>query len=138
MKNKRELWIGDVARICNVSTQTIRFYEKKGIISPIKRKEGGNYRVFSRGVIKTVKFVKKGQLLGFTLDEIKEIIQISNSGKPPCKHVISLIRKKIEETEKRILEEMRHKRYLERIIKKWRGRKPSKCKGKICEIVEKQ
>ena len=65
--------IGQVAQKTGLSIDTIRFYEKQGLIGESARTEGG-FRLFGSGEIETLKFVRKAQELGFSLSEIRELL----------------------------------------------------------------
>lgn len=69
------LTIGEIARQSNVHVETIRYYEKRGLIAEPPRTESG-YRMFSQETITEIKMIKHAQELGFTLEEIKKILAI--------------------------------------------------------------
>ena len=77
------LKIGEVARRCGVGIETLRFYERSGLLDRPARTEGG-YRLYDAGALKTLEFIKRAQSLGFTLEEIKRIIAESRAGQRPC------------------------------------------------------
>ncbi|WP_105168837.1 MerR family transcriptional regulator [Pseudoalteromonas sp. T1lg23B] len=94
--------IGVVAKELGISVETIRFYERKGLIEqPIKPANG--YRVYSRNTIKRLKFILRAKTLGFTLSEILSLLNLSHN----CKEVesiglqkLALIRQKINDLKK--------------------------------------
>src|SRR5271163_584166 len=67
--------IGEIARQTNVSIQTLRFYERKGFLSPPARTSAG-YRAYSPADLRRVQFIRQSQQLGFPLKEIKELLDI--------------------------------------------------------------
>lgn len=69
------LTIGQVARQAGVGVETIRYYEREGLLEEPDRRESG-YRQYGRGVIDRLRFIKNAQGLGFTLREIKELLHI--------------------------------------------------------------
>jgi DNA-binding transcriptional MerR regulator len=77
------LLIGDVARRTGVSAPTIRYYEGVGLL-PSPPRSGAGYRRYSDATIDELLFIRKAQALGFSLDEIAEILQLSRSGTAPC------------------------------------------------------
>lgn len=109
--------IGAIKNKSGVPIKTIRYYEGIGIIRASKRTEGG-FRLFSRDVIPRLHFIKRAQLLGFSLDEIKSILEIHDRGEVPCKEVKQAIEEKISEIEEKIhtLTELRE--YLSGLISK--------------------
>jgi len=70
--------IGYLAKKANVNIQTIRYYERIGILKPELRRESG-YRVFNEDSIRRLLFIKRAQNLGFSLNDIKELLNLSAS-----------------------------------------------------------
>ncbi len=113
--------ISEIARILGVNPKTLRYWEEIGLLPPPERDENG-YRIYSEKHIKLCKFILKAKRVGFTLREIKEIIQAKESGNV-CGCVREKIKKKIEELERR-------KAILESLL----AGSPSE--GEICPIIE--
>ena len=67
--------IGEVAAKSDVNIQTIRYYERRGLL-PIPPRTGSNYRLYSEEAVRSVRFVQRAQDLGFTLKEIKELLAL--------------------------------------------------------------
>lgn len=88
VKTMQGLTISQVARKANVNIETVRYYEKTGLISKPPRMESG-YRCFPPEVVKQITFVKRAQELGFTLSEIKELITIANGEHYNCGEIAS-------------------------------------------------
>ena len=95
------LSIGKLAKTCEVKIDTVRYYERKGLILPIERTESG-YRVYSQESIKRLRFIRKSQSLGFTLEEIKELLELSEMPETDCADIREKASVKIKEVEKRI------------------------------------
>ena len=71
-----EFTIGKVAKAAGVGVETIRFYEKKGlVVQPIAQ---GTYRVYPKGVVTRIRFIKRAKELGFKLSEIKELLALAD------------------------------------------------------------
>ena len=68
--------IGELAKRCSVTTDTLRFYEKNNLIKPIGRSESG-YRLYNEENQKQVGFILKAKDLGLSLDEILELLEIN-------------------------------------------------------------
>lgn len=73
------LSISKVAKQANINLATVRYYEKRGLIPDPPRSETG-YREYSQETIERIKFIKRAQGLGFTLEEILELLKISEGG----------------------------------------------------------
>jgi DNA-binding transcriptional MerR regulator len=72
---ERPLRIGDLAARTGVSVEALRYYEQRGLIHPLGRRESG-YREYSSDSVKLVRFIKRAQGLGFTLAEVEELVQL--------------------------------------------------------------
>lgn len=70
---------GEVARAAGVNVQTLRFYEREGILPPPRRAPSG-YRQYGDDAVRIVSFVKRAQELGFTLREAKELLRLRSPG----------------------------------------------------------
>lgn len=95
--------IGQVANETGLSIDTIRFYEKQGLLKRSPRTEGG-FRLFGAGDIETLKFVRKAQELGFSLNEIRELLILRADHVPACSHVKELLGQKLTAVERKITE----------------------------------
>ena len=73
----KPLTIGKVARKAGVGIETIRFYERKGLIEKPPRKESG-YRQFPVETVSRIRFIRQAKELGFTLEEIKELLSLKH------------------------------------------------------------
>jgi len=88
------LLIGEVARRSGVSRKALRLYEEAGILPPPQRTPSG-YRVYGGDALDLLAFVSQAQRLGFTLEEIRQIVAIKRSGRAPRPHVRDLVRRKV-------------------------------------------
>jgi MerR family copper efflux transcriptional regulator len=69
------LYIGEAAKLAGVSVDTIRFYQRLGLTRSADR-SGGGYRLFGEEQIRDLKFVRHAQELGFSLNEVKELLTL--------------------------------------------------------------
>jgi MerR family copper efflux transcriptional regulator len=95
------LRIGEIQHQSQVPIKTIRYYEALGLISSVKRTDGG-FRLFSLDVLPRLAFIKQAQKLGLSLAEIKEILAIRDHGKLPCHEVQQRFQAKIQEIDEQI------------------------------------
>ena len=97
------LTIGKVARRAEVGVETIRFYERKGLIDEPPRRESG-YRQYPEETISRLRFIKRAKELGFTLREIKELmkLQVDSSSTATCDEVRNLAKEKITDIRDKI------------------------------------
>lgn len=97
------LKIGDVAKKTGLSIDTIRFYEKQGLLKSPSRSEGG-FRLFQEKDIANLRLIRSGQSLGFSLDEIRELLSIRNGLSSPCAEVKRLLEQKLTSVREKIAE----------------------------------
>lgn len=78
--------IGEIASRIGLKIETIRFYEAEGLIVPPDR-TGGNYRIYNRGHLDRLSFIKRSRDLGFTLDQVKELLRLADNRDGSCAEV---------------------------------------------------
>jgi|SRR5690625_1064371 len=127
------LTIGQVAKGANVNIETIRYYERRGLISDPPRTESG-YRKFPIDVVKDIQFIKRTQDLGFTLEEIKNLLNASNKDDFLSEEVHGFATSKIIEIEEKIKNLHQMKALLEDLAEKCPGSGVSKGE---CPIIKK-
>lgn len=82
--------IGKLAEAAGTTSKTLRFYEERGLLPPAQRTPAG-YRAYTSEAITRVDFIHRGQAAGLTLAQIRQIIDIRDSGDAPCEHVRDLL-----------------------------------------------
>jgi DNA-binding transcriptional MerR regulator len=103
MKEKREYTISELAREFDISPRTIRYYEEIGLLSPKRTK--GNQRIFSRKDRARLKLILRGKRLGFSLEEIREMVEMYEVSEPEQIRVtLKYGEKKLKEIEEKIQE----------------------------------
>lgn len=127
------LLIGEVAQRAGVSATTVRYYEEIGLLRTPLRSSAG-YRRYSDDAVEVLLFIRKAQVLGFSLDEIREILNLSRSGKAPCAHVLSLAHQHLAAVEQRIRQLQQFRDQLAVEVAKWNGRSTASCRG-LCQII---
>lgn len=115
------LTISQVAKAANVNIETIRYYERRGLISEPPRTESG-YRAFPQHVIQDIQFIKRAQDLGFTLEEIKNLLSASSGDEEfHSEEMREFASGKIEEIEKKIRDLNEMKLLLKALVEKCPG-----------------
>lgn len=94
---------GRLARKAGVNLQTIRYYERSGLLPPPERNESG-YRQYTENALIRIRFIKKAQALGFSLKEIQELLRLKADKNRQCKEVLELVASKVEEINEKIVE----------------------------------
>ncbi|MBI5097012.1 MAG: MerR family transcriptional regulator, partial [Nitrospirae bacterium] len=88
--------IGKLARLAGVNIQTIRYYERAGLLHPIS-KTGAGYRLYGEGELKRLRFVRHAKELGFTLKEIKELMDLRVESPSACAEVLKKTQEKLRD-----------------------------------------
>lgn len=96
------LTIGALARAAGVIVETIRFYERKGLLPRPPKPEDG-YRRYPVEAVKQVRFIKGAQRLGFSLKEIAELLFLGREGEISCSEMLDLASRKIAQIELKIM-----------------------------------
>ena len=78
--------IGEVAKQAQVRIETLRYYERLGLVAPPPR-NGSNYRLYPSETVQRVQFIKRAQQLGFSLKEIAELLELRTTPDTPCTNI---------------------------------------------------
>lgn len=105
---------GRLAKEAGVNIDTVRYYEKRGLIPKPPRRDSG-YRMFRDDAVKRIIFIKHAQEIGFSLNEIEELLFLRVSSKTTCQEVKKRTESKIVEVEGKILNLQRIKGALEKM-----------------------
>ena len=134
MRRMPGLLIGDLSTRTGVTTPTIRYYERIGLLPSPARSTAG-YRRYSDSAVEELRFIRKAQALGFSLDEIGAILRISRSGKAPCAHVLSLSHQHLAAVDERIRQLRAFRRQLATDLTKWDKQSTGvTCTG-LCQFI---
>ncbi len=119
------LTIGRLAKLASVGVETVRFYERKGLLARPEKTTGTGYREYPPEAVSRLKFIRTAKELGFTLKEITELLQLRVDSQKTCSSVRQTARLKIQEISERIqtLEDMREA--LQRLERRCRGKGPT-------------
>jgi Hg(II)-responsive transcriptional regulator len=98
----------EVADLAGVNPQTLRYYERRGLL-PTPPRSASGYRSYPDDTVRVIRFVKRAQELGFTLDEVEELLQLSRGGPSSCDSARVMARAKLDDLAAKIadLERMR-------------------------------
>lgn len=129
------LKIGELAKQTGLPVGTLRYYSDLGLLQPVQRGDNG-YRYYSQSASSQVEFIKKAQTLGFTLDEIKRILDVRDRGEIPCSLVQSLLDDKIEQLQIQIEQMSLFKTELEEYRTTWvNNPHPQSKSEEVCPLI---
>lgn len=127
----RNLTIGQLARKAQVNVETIRYYERRGLIPDPPRRESG-YRQYSEDAVSRIHFIKRAKELGFSLKEISELLSLRVDPDTTCGDVKRRAEVKIADVEEKIRALQRIKKALTKLVAFCRGSGPTS----ECPIME--
>ncbi len=113
--------IGEIAKRTGVTVETVRFYEKKGLIVTPER-SGSGYRQYPADTVKRVRFIQHAKEVGFTLNDIGELLALRREPGTSCADIKLRATQKIEEVDQKIQDLNRIRDALGRLIMKCSGR----------------
>jgi len=125
------LTIGVVAKLAEVNIETMRYYERRGLV-PRPVRSASNYRLYSEDTVRRVRFIKRAQELGFTLKEIKELLALRVTPRVNGADVRRRVEHKIEDIDSKIASLQTMRDSLSKLARKCSG------KGGVssCPILE--
>ena len=110
---------GHLARLTGVSADTIRHYERLGILPKSTRTAGG-YRIYTPCAVERVQLAQRAIRLGFSLSELSEILRTRDNGGAPCHRVLHLTEEKLRSLGQQIQELRRTQTYMRQVVRDWR------------------
>lgn len=126
------LAIGKLAAIASTKVQTIRYYEEIGLIRPFTRTEGG-HRLYGPEDVRRLKFIRHARELGFGIEEIRELLQLSDNPETSCSAADAIARSHLEQVEIRIAKLKALKKELMRMIGECGHGRVSQCR--VIEVL---
>lgn len=112
---------GALAKAAGVSPDTIRHYERIGVLPRASRTESG-YRVYPARAVERVLVVQRALRIGFTLAELAEVLKARDAGGAPCRRVYEIAQEKLMGIEADIEALKRTRRYLKKVLTDWKKR----------------
>jgi MerR family mercuric resistance operon transcriptional regulator len=97
------LLIGQLSKLTDVNIETIRYYERIGIMPKPRRSDGGQ-RLYDENQFKRLRFVKRSRVIGFSLEEIRALLTLDDQDELSCKEVYSLTEEHLEKVQQKIIE----------------------------------
>jgi DNA-binding transcriptional MerR regulator len=133
--NEKPLLIGRLAKLSGVKPDTIRFYERSGLLPKPSRTASG-YRVYDAAALNQVRFIRKAQSLGFSLDEIRRIISLRGQGRETCRCVIAMAEATLAETETKLKELRKFNETLATNLTRWKRKRRGPIAAEFCALIE--
>jgi len=125
---------GQLASMTGVSADTLRHYERKGLLK--SRRSPNGYREYPYHSVKRVKLIRNALAIGFGLDDLAQILKIRDAGGAPCRKVHAMATAKLEELETLLLEITKLRDDLRGLLKDWNRRLESADNNEPAELLE--
>ena len=97
------MWISEAAEQAGVNVQTLRYYERRGLL-PKPPRRGSGYREFPDETVRVVRFIKRAQDLGFTLDEVDELLRLRRNSGRNRQRIRSVAERRVREIDRKLAE----------------------------------
>ncbi|BAU49737.1 MerR family transcriptional regulator [Sulfurifustis variabilis] len=112
------LTVSQLSKRGSVSPHVIRYYARIQLLEPARHPENG-YRLFSNDDVGRLRFIRKAQRLGYTLEEIRGFLKLQSEGKSPCHQVRGVLKRRLEDNRAKIAELLVLQQRMERALAIW-------------------
>jgi MerR family copper efflux transcriptional regulator len=129
----KQLKIGEVSKLAGIGIEALRFYEKSGLLDRPGRTYSG-YRLYDETVLERLAFIRQAQVLGFTLDEIRQLIAHKSAGENPCAEVREIVRTRLADLNERIEQMILYRDELTAALADWD--ETGESAGHVCGLIE--
>ena len=119
--------IGHLARVTGTKVETIRYYERIGVM-PEPARSGGNYRAYSEQHLRRLAFVRRSRDLGFTLEQVRELLRLADRPNQPCHEADAIAREHLAAVERKIADLRRLATELRHVSSQCAGGAISECR----------
>jgi DNA-binding transcriptional MerR regulator len=126
---------GELARLTGISTDTLRHYERLGLLSKPPRTNGG-YRDYPPQALQRVRVIRRALSVNFSLPELRTLLKMRDAGEFPCRDAQKLAKSKLEDVKRQIKELAAMRAHLEQILKNWKLRLSRSGKGRPARLLE--
>jgi len=136
-KKTKRLLVGQLARLAGVKADTVRFYERQGLL-PKPERTATSYRVYDEAALRQLRFIRQAQALGFSLDEIKRILNLRGQGKTTCGCVLAIAEATLSDTEEKLRELQQFHDRLKQAVSEWKSSTARRrnCRAEFCDLIE--
>src|SRR6185369_12338504 len=135
MSGKTALSSGELAELAGVSRDTLRHYERKGVLPRALRGQNG-YRRYPPEALQRVQLVRRALSVGFTLDELAKVLKVRDAGGAPCEEVRKLAAQKLLNVQDQLRELTKLRDDLQETLREWDARLAHRTNGKRANLLE--
>lgn len=121
------LTIGDLGKATNTKVETIRYYERIGLLAKPDR-TGGNYRAYGQDALAWLSFIRRARDLGFSLDQVRELLTLASQDQRDCGSVDAIANSHLAEIDRKLADLAALRRELSAVIASCNGGKIAECR----------
>lgn len=134
---EKPFFIGQLASETGVSTDTIRYYERIRLLPRPGRNNSG-YRIYNLDSVTRLAFIQKAQVLGFSLEEIKDVLDLRGTGKLPCDSVIQMAESRLFDVEQKLSTLSTLRDSLKKNLRRWKRQSSTDAcaASQFCNLIE--
>jgi DNA-binding transcriptional MerR regulator len=125
----------DVAKATSVSPDTLRHYERRGLLPNVSRTAAG-YRRYTTATVDRVLLIQRALVVGFSLDELKQVLTMRDQGGAPCRSVRTLVGRRLDGLERRIGELLALRDELRVLLAQWDGKLANTAPGQRVYLLD--
>ena len=126
---------GELARLTGVSSDTLRHYERLGLLPKPPRTNGG-YRSYAPDSLERVRLIRRALSVGFSLPELATILKMRDAGEVPCRRVQAMAESKLEQIKQQIQNLIEMRNQLETMLKHWNVKLARTRRGQPARLLE--
>jgi len=126
---------GELARLTGISTDTLRHYEKLGLLRKPPR-TGGGYRDYPSDSLDRVRLIRRALTVGFSLPELTTILNMRDGGEIPCRRVLAMAESKLEQVKEQIQNLVEMRDQLEGMLTHWNVKLARTRQGQVARLLE--
>jgi MerR family Zn(II)-responsive transcriptional regulator of zntA len=128
--------VSEISREGGVAPHVVRYYARIGLLNPDRNPDNG-YRHFAQADVQRLRFIRQAQSLGFTLEQVSQVLEESDAGRSPCADVRAILRERIRENREKIAELTRLQDRMEDALRSWEDMpdQSPRCTS-VCHLIE--
>lgn len=128
--------VNELAKLMGVTPDTVRYYTRIGLLAPDRNPANG-YKSYGEKQRKRLRFITDARSLGFSVEDIRQILDVADSGKTPCPMVREMIEARLQELEDRFQNMVRLRQRMLDAVSTWQNKPDREPNGHaICHLIE--
>ena len=135
MEKEPHLRSGELARLAEISPDTLRHYERMKLLAT-PRRSAGNYRLYPPEAVERVRLIRHALAVGFSLPELAKILKVRDAGGAPCRQVKRLLEEKVLKMDEQIGDLVAMRKHLRTVLADWDERLTHILKGQPARLLE--